>query len=104
MQTTEEGKMVVGYGAAAKGNTLINYFGIRKDLLPYVVDASPHKQGLFLPGSRIPIVAEQKIRDTKPDYVLILPWNLKEEISEQLSYIREWGGKFVTAIPELTVW
>jgi len=104
MQTTEEGKMVVGYGAAAKGNTLINYFGIRKDLLPYVVDASPHKQGLFLPGSRIPVVAEQKIRDTKPDFVLILPWNLKEEISEQLSYIREWGGKFVTAIPELTVW
>ena len=104
MQAKEEGKMVVGYGAAAKGNTLINYFGIRKDLLPYVVDLSPRKQGHFLPGSRIPIVAEQKIRDTRPDYVLILPWNIKEEISEQLSYIREWDGKFVTTVPELTVW
>lgn len=104
MQAKEEGKRVVGYGAAAKGNTLINYFGIRGDLLPFVVDASPHKQGMFLPGSRIPVVEEQRIMETKPDYVFILPWNLKEEISRQLSYIRDWGGKFVTAIPCLKVW
>ncbi|MDR2574714.1 MAG: class I SAM-dependent methyltransferase [Desulfovibrio sp.] len=104
MQAREEGKVVAGYGAAAKGNTLINYFGIRKDLLPYVADASPRKQGHFLPGSRIPVVAEQVIRDTKPDYVLILPWNLKEEISAQLEYIRDWGGKFVAAIPKLKIW
>lgn len=104
MQAKEDKQRVVGYGAAAKGNTLINYFGIRSDLLPFVVDASPHKQGTFLPGSRIPVVEEQRLRDEKPDYVLILPWNLKEEISEQLHYIREWGGKFVTAIPRLEVW
>jgi SAM-dependent methyltransferase len=100
----EQGRSVVGYGAAAKGNTLINYFGIRKDMLPFVADTSPVKQGKFLPGSRIPVVAETQIRAAKPDYILILPWNLKEEISEQLVYIREWGGKFVTAIPKLTVW
>lgn len=103
MQAREDGKMVAGYGAAAKGNTLINYFGIRKDLLPYVVDASPHKQGHFLPGSRIPVVAEEVIRETKPAYVLILPWNLKEEISGQLGYVRDWGGRFVTAIPKLEI-
>lgn len=104
MQAKEEKRRVVGYGAAAKGNTLINYFGIRSDLLPFVVDASPHKQGTFLPGSRIPVVEEQRLKDEKPDYVFILPWNLKEEISEQLDYIREWGGKFVTAIPKLNIW
>ncbi|WP_302738025.1 class I SAM-dependent methyltransferase [uncultured Desulfovibrio sp.] len=104
MQTKELKKIVVGYGAAAKGNTLINYFGIRPDLLSFVVDASPHKQGMFLPGSRIPVVEEQKIKDTKPDYIFILPWNLKEEIAEQLSYVREWGGRFVTAIPQLEVY
>lgn len=98
------GKTIGGYGAAAKGNTLLNYLGIRPDMLPYVVDASPHKQGKYLPGSRIPVVAEAKIRETRPDYVFILPWNLKEEISRQLSYIREWGGKFVTAIPSLKIW
>jgi hypothetical protein len=92
---------VAGYGAAAKGNTLLNYAGIRPDLLPYVVDASPHKQGRYLPGSRIPVVCEDRIRETRPDYVLILPWNLREEIQAQLAYIREWGGKFVTAVPAL---
>ena len=95
------GKHVVGYGAAAKGNTLLNYAGVRPDLLGYVVDASPHKQGRHLPGSRIPVVAETKLRETRPDYVVILPWNLREEISEQLDYIREWGGKFVTAVPTI---
>lgn len=98
-----EGKQVVGYGAAAKGNTLLNYAGVRPDLLPCVVDASPHKQGRFLPGSRIPIVAEACIREGRPDFVLILPWNLREEVTAQLRYIREWGGKFVTAVPQLEV-
>jgi len=95
------GKQVVGYGAAAKGNTLLNYAGIRPDLLGYVVDASPHKQGRYLPGSRIPVVAETRIRESRPDFVVILPWNLREEITSQLAYIREWGGQFVTAVPAL---
>jgi len=95
------GKQVVGYGAAAKGNTLLNYAGVRSDLLGYVVDASPHKQGRYLPGSRIPVVAESRIRESRPDFVVILPWNLREEITAQLGYIRGWGGKFVTAIPHL---
>jgi len=95
------GKQVVGYGAAAKGNTLLNYAGVRPDLLGYVVDASPHKQGRYLPGSRIPVVAEALIRETRPDYVVILPWNLHEEITQQLAYIRAWGGQFITAIPIL---
>jgi hypothetical protein len=97
------GKHIAGYGAAAKGNTLLNYAGVRPDLLDYVVDASPHKQGRYLPGSRIPVVAETRIRETRPDFVVILPWNLREEITEQLAYIREWGGKFVTAVPQLEV-
>ncbi len=104
MQAKEDGKLVAAYGAAAKGNTLINYFGIRKDLLAFVVDASPYKQGLFLPGSRIEVVSEQMIHEQKPDYVLILPWNLCDEISSQLQYIRTWGAKFVTAIPHLHIW
>ncbi len=98
-----DGKQVVGYGAAAKGNTLLNYAGVRPDLLGYVVDASPHKQGRYLPGCRIPVVAEARIRDTRPDFVVILPWNLRAEITAQLAYIREWGGKFVTAVPDLVV-
>ena len=96
-----EGKKVVAYGAAAKGNTVLNYCGIKKDLILFVVDASPYKQGKFLPGSHIPITAEEEIRKAKPDYVLILPWNIKDEIMEQLSYIRDWGGKFVVAVPEI---
>lgn len=95
------GKHVVGYGAAAKGNTLMNYAGVKPDLLTYVADASPHKQGRFLPGTRIPVVSESRIRASRPDFVVIFPWNLMQEISEQLNYIREWGGKFVTAIPRL---
>lgn len=98
-----EGKRVIGYGAAAKGNTLLNYAGIRGDLLPYVVDLSPSKIGRYLPGSRVPIVDEMIIREDCPDYVVIFPWNLKEEIINQLSYIRDWGGKFVIAVPSLEV-
>ena len=96
-------KQVVGYGAAAKGNTLLNYAGVKTDLIDYIVDASPHKQGRFLPGSHIPVVSEVRIRQSKPDFVVIFPWNLKTEITEQLGYIREWNGKFVTAIPALDV-
>jgi C-methyltransferase C-terminal domain/Putative zinc binding domain/Methyltransferase domain len=96
-------KKVVAYGAAAKGNTLLNYCGVKQDLIDFVVDASPHKQGKFLPASHIPVVSEKSIRETKPEYVIILPWNLKSEITEQLAYIKEWGGKFVIAIPELTI-
>jgi SAM-dependent methyltransferase len=94
------GKTVVGYGAPAKGNTLLNYCGIRTDFLDYTVDRSPHKQGCLLPGSRIPIHKPDRIRETKPDYLLILPWNLREEIMQQMGYIREWGGRFVVPIPE----
>jgi len=97
------GKKVVAYGAAAKGNTLINYCGIKKDLVEFVVDASPHKRGKFLPGSHIPIVNEERIKEEKPDYVLILPWNIREEIMKQLNYIRDWGGKFVVAIPKMEI-
>jgi 2-polyprenyl-3-methyl-5-hydroxy-6-metoxy-1,4-benzoquinol methylase len=97
------GKKVVAYGAAAKGNTLLNYAGVRGDLLSYVVDRSPAKQGKFLPGSRIPVIDEQFIHDNKPDYIIILPWNLREEVVTQLSYIREWNGKFVTAVPKLEI-
>ena len=98
-----KGKQVVGYGAPGKGNTLLNYCGIRTDFLDYTVDRSPHKQGYFLPGTHIPIYHPDKLRETNPDYVLILPWNLKEEIISHHSYIYEWGGKFVVPIPGLTV-
>jgi SAM-dependent methyltransferase len=96
-------RLVVGYGAAAKGNTLLNFAGVRSDLISAVVDASPHKQGRFLPGSRIPVINEDQLREAQPDFVLILPWNLREEIMQQLAYIRDWGGQFVTAIPTLKV-
>jgi 2-polyprenyl-3-methyl-5-hydroxy-6-metoxy-1,4-benzoquinol methylase len=99
-----EGKKVVAYGAAAKGNTLLNYCGIKKDLIEFVVDASPHKQGKFLPGSHIPVVSEIEIYRNKPDYVLILPWNIREEIMEQLNYIKEWDGKLAVPIPELAIY
>jgi SAM-dependent methyltransferase len=100
----QEGKRVVGYGAPAKGNTLLNYCGVRTDFVDYTVDRSPHKQGHFLPGVHIPIYAPDEIRRTRPDYVLILPWNLREEVMQQMSYIREWGGKFVVPIPEVKVY
>jgi SAM-dependent methyltransferase len=101
IQAAEEGKQVVGYGAPAKGNTLLNYCGARRDLISYTVDRSPHKQGRFLPGSRIPIHAPDRIRETRPDYVLILPWNLRDEIVAQLEYIREWGGQAFVPIPTI---
>jgi len=103
LEQKREGRRVVGYGAAAKGNTLLNYAGIKSDLLAYVVDASPHKQGRWLPGSRVPVVQESRLQVDRPDFVLILPWNLKDEISTQLGYIREWNGQFVVAVPKLTV-
>ena len=99
----ERGKSIVGYGAPAKGNTLLNYCGIRTDFIDYTVDRSPYKQGLFLPGTHIPIYHPDKIRESKPDYVLILPWNLKDEIMQQIGYIREWGGKFVVSVPQVEV-
>jgi hypothetical protein len=98
------GKKVAGYGAPGKSATLLHYCGIGRDLIEYTVDRSPYKQGRFLPGSRIPIYYPDRIRETKPDYVVILPWNLKDEIMEQLQYIREWGGRFVVPIPEATVY
>jgi ABC-type Fe3+-hydroxamate transport system substrate-binding protein len=103
LETKSSGKRIAGYGAAAKGNTLLNYAGIRPDLLPFVVDRNPSKQNKFLPGCRIPIVSEEEIKRTKPDYVIILPWNLREEVMQQLSYIRAWGGQFVTAVPAMSV-
>jgi len=99
----DEGKSVGAYGAAAKGNTLCNFAGVRPHLLPYVVDKNPAKQGKFMPGSRIPIVDEAHLRAHRPSHVLILPWNLKDEVMAQLSYIREWGGRFVTAVPRLEI-
>jgi hypothetical protein len=96
-------KKVAGYGAAAKGNTLLNYCGIKNDQIEYVVDANPHKQNKWLPASHIPVVNEAYLKETKPDYVVIFPWNLKDEIVKQLSYIRDWDGKFVVPIPELEV-
>lgn len=101
MEQKKAGKKVAAYGAAAKGNTLLNYCGVKKDLIEFVVDASPHKQGKFLPGSHISVVKEDEISKLKPDYILILPWNIKDEIMEQLRYIRKWDGKFVTAVPNL---
>jgi SAM-dependent methyltransferase len=98
------GKTVVGYGAPGKGNTLLNYCGVRTDFLDYTVDRNPYKHGKFLPGTHIPIFTPEKIEETRPDYVLILPWNFKDEIMEQMSQIREWGGKFVVPIPELKVY
>lgn len=103
IEAQQAGKSVAGYGAAAKGNTLLNYAGVRSDLLSYVVDRNPAKQDKFLPGSRIRIVAESHLKQCKPDYVVILPWNLKSEVIEQLDYIRNWGGQFVTFVPSFKV-
>lgn len=104
LQAQKEKKIVAGYGAAAKGNTLLNYCGIKgNQIIKTVTDASPHKQGRFLPGSHIPILAPESIRELKPDYLIIFPWNLKDEIIQQNVFIREWGGKFVTVIPKLEV-
>ena len=103
IEAREEGKTVAGYGAPGKGNTLLNYCGIRTDFLEFTVDRSPHKQGRFTPGTRIPILAPEAIARAKPDYVLILPWNLKDEIMRQMAFVREWGGRFVVPIPEVQV-
>lgn len=103
IKAKRDGKTIVGYGAPGKGNTLLNYCGIRTDFLDYTVDRSPHKQGHYTPGTHIPILDPSAIKETKPDYVFILPWNLTKEIVEQHSYIREWGGKFVVPIPEVTI-
>lgn len=100
----KQGKMIVGYGAPAKGNTLLNYCGIKSDIVSYTVDKNPHKQNHFLPGVRIPIFNPEKIQATKPDYVFILPWNIKDEIMDEMQYIRTWGGKFIVAIPKLHVY
>ena len=99
-----KGRRIAGYGAPGKGNTLLNYCGIRTDFLDYTVDRNPYKHGRFLPGAHIPIHPPEKIRETRPDYVLILPWNLKDEIMEQVSYIRSWGGQFVVPIPDVKVY
>jgi SAM-dependent methyltransferase len=103
IEARDQGKRVAGYGAPGKGNTLLNYCGIRTDFLEFTVDANPYKQGKYTPGTRIPILAPEAIRAAKPDYVLILPWNLKDEISRQAAYVREWGGRFVVPIPEVRV-
>ena len=98
-----EGKTIAAYGAPAKGNTLLNYCGIGRELIDFTVDRAPSKQGKNLPGSRIPILSPETIAERKPDYVLILPWNLKSEITASLDYIRSWGGKFIVPIPTPTI-
>jgi hypothetical protein len=103
LDAKRRGKTVAAYGAAAKGNTLMNYAGVRPDLILFVADRNPAKQNKYMPGSRIPIADERRLKDARPDYVVILPWNLRSEITQQLSYIREWNGEFVVAVPSLTV-
>jgi predicted TPR repeat methyltransferase len=103
LEAKRQEKKVAGYGAAAKGNTLMNFSGVRSDLVSFVVDRSPGKQGKYTPGGRIPIVGEDKIKETMPDFIIIFPWNIESEIKEQISYIGDWGGKFVTFIPHLKI-
>ena len=97
------GKRIAGYGAPGKGNTLLNYCGIRTDFLEYTVDRNPYKQGKYTPGTHIPILPPEHIRETRPDYLLILPWNLTAEITQQCAFIREWGGKFIVPIPTAAI-
>jgi hypothetical protein len=104
IEARRAGKSIAGYGAPGKGNTLLNYCGIRTDFLDYTVDRNPYKHGKFLAGTHIPIFPPERIPQTRPDYVLILPWNLKDEIMSQLAFIREWGGRFVVPIPEVRVY
>jgi len=104
IKAKREGKKVCGYGAPGKGNTLLNYCGIRTDFLDYTVDRNPYKHGKYTPGTHIPISSPDKIRETRPDYLFILPWNFKDEIMSQMAYIREWGGQFVVPIPEVRVY
>lgn len=103
IEQKKNGKKVVGYGAAAKGNTLLNYCGVKKDLISFVVDANPNKQGKYLPGSHIPVVSEDLLKQFQPDFVVIFPWNLSAEIMNQLSYIRTWGGRFLIPIPNVHI-
>ena len=103
IEAKRKGKIIVGYGAPGKGNTLLNYCGIRRDFIDFTVDRNPYKQGKYLPGTHIPIFSPEKIMEARPDYVLILPWNFKEEIMTQISYVREWGGRLVVPIPEVMV-
>jgi hypothetical protein len=103
LMANDQGKLVAAYGAAAKGNTLLNFAGVRADMIRFVADANPAKQGKFMPGSRIPIVSEDKIQDEQPYYIVLLPWNLKAEVTSQLEYVRGWGGRIVTAVPQLKV-
>jgi hypothetical protein len=103
LQAAADGRSVAGYGAPGKGNTLLNHCGIRSDLLQYTVDRSPVKQGKFLPGTHIPIHAPERLAETQPDYILVLPWNLRDEITAQLDYVRSWGGRLVFPIPTLEV-
>jgi hypothetical protein len=103
LQQKRAGKKVAAYGAAAKGNTLLNYCGIKNDMISFVVDANPNKQNKFMPASHIPIVTEESIKNEKPDFIIILPWNIKDEIIKQLNYINSWGGKFVVPIPHLQI-
>jgi hypothetical protein len=104
IKARREGKRIAGYGAPGKGNTLLNYCAIRTDFLDFTVDRSPHKQGKFLPGTHIPIFHPDRIKESQPDYLFILPWNLKDEIMKQNAFIREWGGRFVVPIPEVKVY
>jgi hypothetical protein len=103
VEARRQGRTVVGYGAPGKGNTMLNHCGVRSDLLAFTVDRNHHKHGMLLPGSRIEVRPPQALDDARPDYVLVLPWNLRKEITEQLEHIREWGGRFVFAIPQLEV-
>ena len=103
IEAKREGKTIVGYGAPAKASTLLNYCGVRTDFLDYTVDRSPYKQGRFLPGTHIPIGHPDQVRETRPDYLLILPWNLKDEILQQMAYVRDWGCRFVVPIPTVEV-
>jgi len=97
-----EGALVAAYGAAAKGNTLMNFAGVKRDLVAFVTDRNPAKQGKYMPGSRIPIVAEERIRESRPKYIVILPWNLKAELKDQLAYVSEWNARVLVALPRLT--
>lgn len=103
IEAKRAGKQVVGYGAPGKANTLLNYCGVRTDFIDYTVDRNPYKHHKYLPGTHIPVLPTEEIAQTKPDYIVILPWNLKDEIAAQLDYTREWGAKFVVPIPELAV-
>jgi hypothetical protein len=103
IEARRSGRKVAAYGAAAKGNTLMNYAGVRPDHIAFVADRNPAKQGSYMPGSRIPIVGEERLRETRPDDIVLLPWNLRDELTTQLDYVRAWGARFVTAVPRLEI-